>query len=555
MSDGLFFMILILNFMIIQLLKNNWKSGITVALVSLPLSISLAVAANATPVMGVITAFWAGLLAAIFGGSNYNIVGPTGALSGTLAAYALTHGMKTLPLLAALAGICIIIAYVFRLERYIVFIPSSVVHGFTLGVAFIIGLNQLNFALGLSGLPAHEKFIANVFESLKNLPGADAWTFSFFAIALIALFAFIKWAPKFPGPIALAPVGILIGYLATSGRLPFTLLTLSSRFGDISPKLFILPEISAQFFTSDLMKAVLTVAIVAILETLISAKIADAMTKTKFNQRSEVLGLGLANLASGLTGGIPATAALARTALNIKSGAQHKASAWINALVVGLIALVFLPYFKYLPLSVVAAILVYVAVRMVEGEHFIHLYQHDKTAFGISMLVAAITIIEDPIVGILVGAAISLLLFVKKLSEGQAEISVNKNKEMIARLYGSAYALGEISHGDVVVYRFSGPMTYVNAQSHILAISRINGVTKTIILSFRNISYIDIDGVDAITEIIEDLNNREVSVILTSIGEHLLPIVGEATWYIEKRNSNAIFESTAAALKTINAKI
>ncbi len=538
--------------MILKSLKTNWQSGVTVALVSLPLSISLAVAADATPTMGVITAFWAGLLAAIFGGSNYNIVGPTGALSGILAAYALIHGVETLPLLAILAGVCILVAYIFKLERYIVFIPSSVVHGFTLGVAFIIGLNQLNFALGLSGLATHEKFIANVFESLRHITGADAWTFGFFAVTLAALFAFIKLIPKIPGPIVLAPLGIIVGYFATTGELPFKLLTLASRFGDINPTLGAWPKFSTEFLTTDLFKAVLAVALVAILETLISAKIADAMTKTKFNQRKEVLGLGLANLASGFTGGIPATAALARTALNIKSGADSKASAWVSALVVGVIALVFLPYFKYLPLSVVAAILVYVAVRMVEGEHFIHLYKHDKAAFSMSMLVAVITIIEDPIIGILVGAALSLLLFVKKLSEGQAEISVNKNKEMVARLYGSVYELGEISHGDVVVYRFSGPMTYVNAQSHILAISRINGVTKTIILSFRNISYIDIDGVDAITEIVEDLNNRKIKVVLASIGEHLMPIVGNASWYADKKSSDAIFESTAAALKVIN---
>ncbi len=136
-------------------IKENWKSGLTVSVVSIPLSISLAVAAGATPLMGVITAIWAGIAASLIGGSNFNIVGPTGALSGILVVYAVKYGVGILPLLAIIAGIMTLIVYVLRWERYIVFIPSSVVHGFTLGVAFIIGLGQVNFALGLKNLPAH----------------------------------------------------------------------------------------------------------------------------------------------------------------------------------------------------------------------------------------------------------------------------------------------------------------------------------------------------------------------------------------------------------------
>ena len=157
-------------------LKNNWKSGITVSLVSIPLSISLAVAANATPLMGIITAIWAGLLASILGGSNFNVVGPTGALSGILAIFAISHGAGALPSLAIVTGLIIIIFFVFHLEKYIILIPSSVIHGFTLGVAFIIGLNQINFALGLKDLSAHEHYIQNVFESLKNIGQIDIWT-------------------------------------------------------------------------------------------------------------------------------------------------------------------------------------------------------------------------------------------------------------------------------------------------------------------------------------------------------------------------------------------
>lgn len=303
------------------------------------------------------------------------------------------------------------------------------------------------------------------------------------------------------------------------------------------------------------MKAVLAVALVAILETLISAKIADAMTKTKYNQRKEVLGLGLANLASGLAGGIPATAALARTALNVKSGANHRVSQAINAIILAVIAVLFLSTFQYLPLAVVAAILVYTAFRMVAGEHFVHLYRHDKTAFYISMLVALITVVEDPILGILIGATASLLFFVHKLSQAQSEITLNKNKEMIGRLYGPSYSREELERADVLVYRFAGQMTYVNAQSHLTALRQVNGATKTVVLNFRGLFYIDVDGLDALTEIIEELEGRGLLVVLTSIGDYLLPLIAKTGWYQNKLAGGKVFGRTTEALASLGFEV
>ncbi len=143
-------------------IKNNWKAGVTVALVSIPLSVSLAVASGGTPIQGIITAIWAGLIASIFGGSVFNIVGPAGALSGILAGFALKNGYASLPNIAIVAGVLILIAYLIRLEKYLVYISSSVVHGFTLGVAFMIAWGQINSALGLPS--PKTKFVAVSFR-------------------------------------------------------------------------------------------------------------------------------------------------------------------------------------------------------------------------------------------------------------------------------------------------------------------------------------------------------------------------------------------------------
>lgn len=535
--------------------RDNWKSGLTVSLASVPLSVSLGIAGGATPLMGIITAIWAGLVASFFGGSNYNIVGPTGALSGLLAAFALQYGVGMLPVLAVISGILILVAYALKWEKYIIFIPASVVHGFTLGVAFIIGLNQFNFAFGLSGLPSHPEFINNVIESFKHVGSADPSTLIVFIMGVIALFAAAKKFPKFPNAIVLAIVGIALGWATNKGIIPLPLQTLFTKYGDLPPNITAISDLRSIFTIGrEVAVPAATVALVAILETLISAKIADNITNTKFNTRKEMLGLGLANIASGIFGGIPATAALARTGLNVRSGATDKMSATVNAIAVALIALVFLPAFKFLPLAIVASILVYVAIRMVSYEHFTHLYRHDKTAFGLSILVGIITIVVDPITGILVGAAVSLLITVNKLSEAQCEVSINKGKEFVGKF--NARELKNLEdHGDVLVYRFAGELTYINCQGHIEMISTISSKTKAVVLSFRNLFYVDIDGIDIITEVVETLERQNKEVALSGINSVVRPLFEKTSWFKKFESTNRFFPNSQAAVEYLQRKV
>ena len=536
-------------------IKRNWKSGVTVSLVSIPLSISLAVAANSTPIMGIITAFWAGLIASILGGSNYNIVGPTGALSGILAMFAITYGVVSLPALAIMTGLIILIFFTLHFERYIILIPSSVIHGFTLGVAFIIGLNQLNSALGLQGLVQHEKFIKNVMESFAHIGQFDGGTAVLFFGTLAILFVFLKLIPKIPGPIIVAPIGIFLGYLSEAGIIGAKFQTLHSKFGDIvGSKIFQMPSLSFNFLDTNLLKAALAISVVAILETLISAKIADGMTKTKSSHRKEMMGLGFANIASGIFGGIPATAALARTSLNVKSGATSKLSATVSSIMIALVSVIFISYFKYLPMAVVASILVYVAFRMVEAEHFKHIYVHNKSAFGLSIVVALITVIQDPIVGILVGSVISLLIFVNHFSKAQSEIIINKDRRMIAKIQTVKFNEIEKHGGDVIVYRFAGQMNYINSQSHLENLSKINGA-HTVVLNFRNLFYIDVDGLDSLKEIIETMIVKGKKVIITSAGPFIIPMLDREDWFSDMKRAGLVFNSTTEALKTLGFEI
>jgi SulP family sulfate permease len=533
---------------ILRELSANWKSGLTVALVSVPLSLSLAIASGAAPITGIITAVWAGLIAAALGGSEYNVIGPAGALSGILAGVTLTFGASVLPLVAILAGAVIFAFYILRWDRYLVFIPSSVMHGFTLGVGVTIALGQINAALGLQGLKVHESLLMNFYESLLHAGQTQLPTFILFAATLALLFGIARLAPRIPGAVVAAIMGIAIGYLAEAHMLPFAIQTLFSKYGAFKATVIQLPAFQMPPASFAFAKAVFTVAIVAILETLLSAKIVDGMTNTRFHQKKEMLGLALANIGSGLAGGLPATGVLARTALNAKSGATSRYSSGINALFVLLIALVLFPGFQYLPMAVVAAILVFAAIRMIEVEHFKRLFHFDQSSFWLAMLVAALTFAVDPMMGIFTGATISLLEFAQHLSRGQSELTLHKNQKLLARI--PHHRLPEFDgQSDVIVYRFAGELTYFNAKSHEDAFRKIQA--DTLILSLRNLFYIDLDGLDILHEIIGHQEKAGKKVILTGASEFITPLLEKSAWFRAKEQAGAVFGSTTEALRSL----
>jgi SulP family sulfate permease len=529
-------------------LKNNWKSGLTVALVSIPLSISLAVASGASPVDGIITAIWAGLFASIFGGSNFNIVGPTGALSGILATYAIIHGPGQLSIIAVIAGIFILLAYFLKLERYLVFVPASAIHGFTLGVAIIIALNQLNFATGIVNPVKHERLFDNVAETFRHIGQSDPMTLLVFVVFLGLLFAFLKYIPRVPAVIALTPFGILLGYASSIQIIPIQLQTLQMKFGELSMTLF---QAEHWTFNQGMLLPAFAVALIAILETMLSAKIADAMTHTKHDKRKEMLGLGLANMVSGACGGLPATAALARTSLNVRSGSTSKFSGTISAVGITLISFLFFGAFKFIPLAVIAAILVFTAVRMVEVAHFRRMFNFDHKEFILSLVVAGITFYVDPIFGILFGTAAALILFVDKLTRGQFELLVNdKNKKSVIQLFEdeSVHKLGE---SQTLVYSIKGQLAYFNAAAHVHRFESELNNFENIIIRLRELYFIDIDGIEALDEIIEINKSKGKRVFVTGVSPLIERDLLESKEYQLLCREHKTFKKTSQVLSEL----
>jgi len=530
----------------------NIKPGLTVGLVSMPLSISLALASGVSPIIGILSAFWGGVVAALFAGSVYNVIGPTGALSGLVLSFILSHGIADAPMLTILTGILILIAWVFNFHKYLIYIPGAVIHGFTLGVALVIGLGQLNNAFALTPAHVHESLILNIMESLKVIKTARPEPIAVFLFGLLFLIIAKKKIPSIPGAIVLSVIGICIGFASAKQFLPISIPTLFSKYGTLSLRLIptTLPKL---YLSPSLFHSASVIAIIAIIETMLSAKVANLMTKTRFNERREMLALALANITSGFMGGIPVTAALARTSLNIKTGASSRISALISATTISVVSLLFFGMFQYLPLSIIAAVLVNVAINMVEREHFIFLFKHDKSSFIISLVVSIITITADPIIAVSLGSVVLLLRQVQHLSVGDYEILVNQNKKLTNRLTDKNLHKLEAG-GDPLVYSFNTDLTYLNKDAHLLRIHQLNSKAKNIILRFRTVSYIDPDGILMLEEIVELFERHNVIVYFVGLSEEVRLELEKTPYFDHYIKNNRIFEKTTDALSYIYGK-
>lgn len=564
----------------------------TVALINIPLSISLAVAAQAPPGMGIITATWSGLAAALFGGSQYNIVGPTGALSGILTKYTTEYGASCLPWLSISSAGTIFLAYIFKLHTYATFLPSAVSQGFTLGVAMIIAGGQAAPALGLRGLTQRENFLAQMYELVTHIGYTDTYTLAIFISFWAGLFILLHRWPNVPWSIAIAAGGIGVGALSVNGLLP-PLETLGHKFGTLSASLWSHAERNKQLEADvgGVIQGSASIAFVAVLETLISGRIADGLTRTKMDQQQEVLGLSLANLISGMAGGLPATAALARTALNVRSGARTRIAGVISAVLTGAVAMLLLPLFQYLPVSVVSAMLFQVAVGMVETKHLYQAFRVQKSALWLTAAVAFLCLAFDPTVAIVAGSIVGLLAAAAKTAEGYSEVVHSTNVQEAAQSGNEFNELVYVSQPSywqsirigfdrwlgqqaqsasdtltesvvqcvdipahmtdhTVIYRIVGDLTYISSLAHE---QRMRALTSRnyLVISLRYCLYVDFDGVITLAEVVADLQKKGIHVCVCAINNTVHRQLVKADWFTSLQAEGKVFNSTAEAVAHI----
>jgi len=533
----------------INALRANRKSWLAVSVVSLCLSIPLAIASWATPLQWLIAAIRWWLCAALWWWSRYNIIWPAWALSWLLSSFVFVHGWHLLPLLTICVWIWIAIFSWSKITPAITSIPSPVLHWFMIGVWVSILSTQLNNALGLFGLPKHSFLIPNLIETLTHRSSINAVSLSIFALWMIFLWWWKKVFPRIPGILPLSLIGIIWWYSASWYP---GLILLQSQFPELHFSLWT-GRFSGIWWWIDLhmwyvvISSSLVIAAVAVLETIISAKIADQKTQTQHHQWREIRGLARANIVNGLFGWIPVTGVFLRTALNIEAGAQSARSQGINALGVMIIWFVWFQYFTYIPVALVASILITLAWGMIATPHFIDLWYRDRFAWGIMCVVALITAFHDPMYGILAGTSISLLAFLSKAKNGQARVIVFRHGAFEKKLLLAEYKKNP-DPDDCLIIKIPDSLSFLNVTS---LRDELRSLPNThLILSLSQVYSLDIDGNDMITAYLSMMKDKGREVWITG-----------AVWWVEHYiqtyvaqgliNPDHVFPSTSEALNHI----
>lgn len=387
-------------------------AGVIVAIIALPLSIALAIASGATPETGLFTAIIAGFATALLGGSKVNITGPTAAFATIVAGIILSQGMDGLFLATIMAGILLILMGIFRVGSLIKYIPHTITVGFTSGIAVTLAIGQLKDFFGLTypagtvAIETTEK-IALIIENFSTF---NPWAFGVGMLGMAILIFLPKLIKKIPASLIAVIVGALVCLIPViSANTIGSLYTISSAL----PK-FNLPEITGERILALLPNA-FTIALLAGIESLLSCVVSDKMINDKHNSNTELIALGTSNVLVGFFGGIPATGAIARTAANVKNGGKSPLSGMVHAVVLLLVLVVLMPLASYIPMPIIAAILIMVAYNMSEWRQFVAIIKSKKWNDILVLVVTfALTVVFDLVKAIAVGLAIHYIIVLIK---------------------------------------------------------------------------------------------------------------------------------------------
>ena len=389
-----------------QLFAGDLLAGATVAMVALPLSLAIAIASGADPEKGIVTAIVGGFLISLFGGSRVQIGGPTGAFIVVVFGVIAQHGYDGLVLATFMAGIILLVGGYFRAGNLIAFVPEAVVNGFTIGIGVIIATSQLKDFLGL----AVDKVPADFIEKIPTLWHArETFSPATIAIALVTLILIVflrRVAPRFPGLIVAVGVGsALVAFMS----LPVD--TLGSRFGELPSQLPWpqLPDLSLSRIIK-LLPSAFIIAFLAAVESLLSAMVADKMIDGSHRPNAELSAQGIANIASALFTGLPATGAIARTATNIKAGGKTPVAGIVHAAVILLVMLLAAPLASYLAMPALAALLILTAWNMTEPHKWGEYARGRKSDLMLLLLTLVLTVVVDLTVAIGIGVSVGLAL-------------------------------------------------------------------------------------------------------------------------------------------------
>lgn len=527
-------------------------AGVIVGIVALPLSIAFAIASGVTPNRGLWTAIVAGFLISALGGSRVQIGGPTGAFVVIVYGIVQRYGVDGLIAATLMAGIILVALGLFKFGGAIKFIPHPVVVGFTSGIAVIIFSSQVKDFLGLRMGEVPAEFVEKWRAYGEHLGSINLEAFGVAAVALAIIQLWPRVSRTVPGPFV-----ALIATTAAVQLLGLDVETIGSRFGAISASLPhpVLPKLTFTQVTQ-LVGPALTIAMLAAIESLLSAVVADGMIGGRHRSNMELVGQGVANIGSALVGGIPATGAIARTATNVKNGGRTPVAGIVHAVTLLLITLFFGRWAALIPLATLAAILVVVAYNMSEWRAFRAELKAPRSDVAVLVSTFLLTVVVDLTVAIGVGMVLAAFLFMRRMAEVTSVTAISR--EFTDEGTGDPYltdadgiARRKIPRG-VQVYEIEGPFFFGAAERFKDTLAEVAGNPRALILRMRNVPAIDSTGLRALGEVLRRSQKGKIRVLLTEVGEQPLAAMRRAG-LVELVGEEGIVPSLDEAIERVRA--
>jgi SulP family sulfate permease len=518
-------------------LSRHWHTdllaGVTVAVVALPLALGFGIASGLGAFAGLITSIIAGVLAALLGGSNLQVTGPTGTMAVVLVPLAATHSHAGVMLVGIMAGLMLVALALTGAGRYARYVPVPVVEGFTAGVAIVIAVQQLPPALGLPAQNAH--LLSGAWESLSAFAAAPNWApvaVAFGVAAAILLGS--RLHSQIPTPLLAVIAATAVTWWASAevsiiGSLPRTIPAPEAGFLDFTE----MPELVA---------AAVAICALCALESLLSATVADNMTVDQHhNPDRELLGQGVANLVTPFFGGMPSSGALARTAVNVRSGAAGRLSSLTHAIVLALMMLALAPLVAHVPLAALAGVLIATSIRMIEVGSMLALARSTRADAAVMWLTLAATVLFNLVWAVAVGIALAGLLALGRISRS---VSVEEEPIEPADHHDEEAAL---LHEHIVAYRLEGPLFFAAAHRFLLQLLDVADV-RVVVLRMSRVSTMDASGARVLADAIKRLEHRGITVYLSGLEPvHAKPLAAlgilEPIW-----QQGRLFEHTSEAI-------
>jgi SulP family sulfate permease len=497
------------------------QAGVVVGIVAIPLALAFAIASGLAPEKGVVTAVVAGFLVSLLGGSRVQIGGPTGAFVVIVFGIVEKYGVEGLTICTVLAGILLVGLGLARFGGAIKFIPYPVVTGFTSGIAVIIFSAQVRDLLGLKMDPVPASIFGKWAAFAAHRQSAAPAAIGVAAVSLLLLLFWPKVSRTIPAPI----VAILVTTAAVA-LLHIPVETIGSRFGDFrvvfsAPRL---PAISSARLR-ELASPSVTIALLAAIESLLSAVVADGMIGSRHKSNVELVGPGVANIASGLFGGMPATGAIARTATNVKNGGRTPVAGMVHALTILLVTVFFGRYIRYVPLATLAAVLVVVAYHMSEWRTFATLFRAPRSDVLVLLTTFLLTVVVDLTVAVQVGVVLASFLFMKRMADvtnvGAITRELSDAPDGTMTEDAEGVFRRQIPPG-VEVYEVNGPFFFGAADKIKDVLSFVAKKPRVFILRMRNVPAMDASGIRVLDDLFQSFSHHGVAFLIAGI--HAQPL-------------------------------